>query len=255
MFAETIDGWRDACEDVASEMLAAAGLGEGPVDAFALAASMGVEVVIDRTLLGRTRFKRLGGTPTIFLKPDAVEERQHWALAKELGERSVDRVLDRLGRRSDGRVERIGGRMREQIATELASRLLLPGRQFHAVLDETDGDLHALKERFATASYDLILLSLLRWPEASVVTLFDDRQPIRRFGNREHSPKMTALEHEVWSTMRRTGRRCERIEDGVRVQGWVVRDDDGVRHMLRTTEVPVGPRQLDLLDLLEPAAA
>ena len=253
MYAETIDGWREACDEVAGEMLAEAGLGEGPVDAFALAAALGVEVVLDRTLLGRTRFKRLGGTPTIFLKPDRAEERQHWALAKEIGERSLDRVLDRLT--LDDRQRKIGGRLREQIATELAGRLLLPGRAFHAALDETGGDLAAMKERFDTASHELILLAMLRWPEWSVVTLFEDRQVIRRFGNRGPSPTMGPLEHEVWSEVRRTGRPVERCEDGVRVQGWAVGEGDDRRELLRTTEAPRGDRQLGLLDALELAAA
>ena len=250
MFAETIEGWRDACDDVAAEILSETGLSEGPVDAFALAAAMGLNVILDRTLLGRTRFRRIGETPTIFLKPDRAEERQHWALAKEIGERTIGRVLSRLGREEG---DRVGGRMKEQIATELAGRLLLPGREFHAVLESADGDIHTIKDHFATASYELILLALLRWPERSVVTVFEEGQSIRRFGNRGPAPKLSPVEHEVWDAVRRTGRSVERVEDGLRVQGWSVGDGEDRREMLRTTEAARMPRQLELIDMTPPA--
>ena len=249
MIAETIVGWREACEDVAGAILRETGLTETPVDAFSVAAALGLDVILDRTLLGGTRFKQLGGRPTIFLKPDAADERQHWALAKEIGERSVDRVLTSLGESG-----KVGGRLREQIATELAARLMLPGRAFHASLDEFDGDLHQMKDRFSTASYELILLAMLRWPEWSVVTLFDDHQVTRRFSNRGPAPKTSPLEHEVWAEVHRTGRPVERTEDGVRVQGWPVHQDGWRREMIRTTAVPRGDRQLDLLAALEAAA-
>ena len=245
MLARTIDGWREACDEVAAKMLAEAGLEDAPVDMFALAEALDFDIVIDRTMLGRTRFKQLGGRATIFLKPDKVSERQQWALAHELGERSVERVLLELGTQ-----EKVGGRLREQIATEVASRLLLPGRAFLEAVEETDGDLDALKARFESASYDLILLSLLRWPEESVVTLLEESSAVRRFGNRGPAPKMAAVEHELTGDLLREGGRVDRVEDGIRLQGWTVGGPEGVRVMLRTTKAPKVPRQLEFADLM-----
>lgn len=230
MIAAQIPGWRDACDDVIDEVIDELEIENPPVDAFDVARRMGVEIVYDKRQINRARFKRLGGSPTIFLRPDERAERLQWAVAHELGEQMTHRVFAKLHHEGP-----VGGAMREQAANELAGRLLLPRRWFFEAVEQFDGDVLALKNRFETASHELILLGLLRWPDWSVVTVFDNQQVTRRFGNQGSAPRMTPVEHEVWDECHRTGRTVEREEAGVRVQAWAVHEGDWRRELMRVT--------------------
>lgn len=238
MIAVFPNGWRDACDDVVEELLDDLSLESAPpIDAIAVAKQLGMDVVYDQSMRTRARFKRLAGSPTIFLKPEERPERLQWAVAHELGERLAARVFEKLERDHSSDQVRPGsprGLMREQVANEIAGRLLLPRRWFFDALEQNDFDLHALKNQFSTASYELILLGLLRWPEWSVVTVFDNQEVTRRFSNRGSAPRLSPLEYDVWQECHQTGRSCERSADGVRVRAWAAHQDDWKRELLRT---------------------
>ena len=230
MLMQTVRGWKKACDTVADELLAEAGFDVPPVDAFALARRHGFETVLDKTQLVRTRFKLLRGRPTIFVRPDRLAERQHWAVARELAERNLDRIAGELTGPT-----KLPGYLKQQIANEMASRILLPKRWFLPAVEELDGDVMALKRRFATASHELVLLALLRMPGRSIVTLLDEQQVTRRFSNRGTAPAMTALEQGVWQQVHRIGMPCDVEEDGMRVQCWPLHLDGNRREFMRVS--------------------
>lgn len=251
MIAVTIPGWRDACDDIVDETLAKMDLDCPPVDAIAVAAAQGVEVVFNRSIFGRARLRELGGRRSIVVRPDGVEaepvksadgrarsqrnchyqsEATQWAVAHQLGEQMASAVIQRTGHQGTVR-----GLMREQIASEFAGRLLLPRRWFFSALEREDGNLVALKEEFATASYELILLGMLRWPEWSTVTILEEGQSPRRFCNEGATRSWSSVELEAWNRCRRTKRSVDLEEDGLRVQAWAVHTNERKREFLRTT--------------------
>ena len=230
MRMQTVRGWKAACDAVAEELLAEAGIVGAPVDAFAVARRLGFETILDASQLVRTRFKVLRGRPTLFVRPDRVAERQHWAVARAIAERSLDRIAAKLNHRGP-----LPGRLKEQIANEMASRLLLPKRWFFPAVEELDGDVMALKRRFATASHELVLLAMLRLPEKNVVALFDDMRVMRRFGNRGGQPEMTELESAVWRQVHRLGMPSDVEDHGMRVQCWPLHIDGHRREFMRVS--------------------
>lgn len=230
MRLHTIRGWKKACQQVAEELLAEAGFESGPVDAFTLARRLGYETILDASQLVRTRFKVLRGRPTIFVRPDRLAERQHWAVAREIAERNIDRVADRL--RVPGQLP---GYLKQQITNEMASLILLPMSWFLPAVEELDGDVMALKRRFATASHELVLLALLRTPGRTVVTLLDEQQTTRRFASRGRVPAMTDLEHSVWQQVHRIGMPCDVEQDGMRIQCWPLHVNGHRREFMRVS--------------------
>ena len=74
-----------------------------PVDAFAIARELGITIAMDDCQTGRARYVRLSNRnalhpkPTILLRSDPRFERQHWAVAHEIGEHTAHRVFQRLG--------------------------------------------------------------------------------------------------------------------------------------------------------------
>src|SRR6187402_1060876 len=158
-----------ACDEIAEELLAEAGWSDPPVDAFRLAAELGYEIAFDARQQARGRFKRLRGRPTMFLSPDDRPERLHWAAAHEIGESAAYRVFELL----DVDPHLAETDFREKIAAQLASALLLPRRQFEGDVLRHDGDVPALKSKYATASHELILTSQLRMETLMLASIFD----------------------------------------------------------------------------------
>ena len=119
---------------VAMEILAERGVDGPPVDAFAIAGLLGITVAMDDRQQGRARYVRLSGhrrdsrRPTILVRSDPRGERRQWAVAHEIGEHAAFRVFLRWG--VDARV--VDPRSREEVANQLAGRLLLPTEWFTA---------------------------------------------------------------------------------------------------------------------------
>ena len=157
----------DAC---AAEVLWEAGVTEPPVDALALpkalrprrrarfcdAASRSIRAV------WRSRGQN-GGQGTIVVGVAERPEREQWAVAHEIGESVAYRVFERLGVAFDEALPTA----RELVANRLASALLLPRRWFAADGREHDWDLLELKERYRTASHELIARRMLEMPARS----------------------------------------------------------------------------------------
>ncbi|MGD0900782.1 MAG: ImmA/IrrE family metallo-endopeptidase, partial [Thermoguttaceae bacterium] len=117
---------------VVFEILNEAGIHGPPVDAMDLARRLGITVATDEFQEGRARYVRLRGghpsqlRPTILLRPFDRRERQHWAVAHEIGEHAAYRVFAAWG--ADPR--ETPPRAREETANCLAGRLLVPTAWF-----------------------------------------------------------------------------------------------------------------------------
>jgi len=233
-----------ACDEVAEELLAEAGWSNPPVDAFQLAAELGYEIAFDARQEARGRFKRLGGRPTMFLSPDDRPERLQWAAAHEIGESAAYRVfelldIDPLLMETD---------LREKVAAQLASALLLPRREFEADALLHDGDVPALKAKYATASHELILTAQLRMEPLMLASVFDHGELTRRRTNgRLAAPPLMAVERQAQLRAHATGRPVVLTGRGVRVQAWAIHEAGWKRELLRTT--PLETEDSEELDI------
>jgi hypothetical protein len=238
--AEEISAGLDA---VAMEILEEAGIEGPPVDALALARSIGITVATDDRQQGRARYVRLGGhrgrslRATILLKPEPRSERRHWALAHEIGEHVAQRVFTQLG--SDPR--EAAPDAREAVANQMAGRLLLPTAWFAPDAASLAWDLFALKRRYATASHELIARRMLEMPAPAIMTIFDQgRLYFRRSNLPGRVPAPSAVETRCWREVHDHVQPRETFDGITRIQGWPVHEDGWKREILRT-EVDLEP--------------
>jgi hypothetical protein len=215
----TINEWREAIADMVTELFEQSQRLGPPVDAIRIARSLGAEVVLDGSLAGRGRIKRISGCPTLFLRPDDRPERLQWAAAHELGEALAVRLCRRLGRDE----AEVSPQEREDIANRLAREILLPYDWFRCDCHAFEFDLVRLKQRYRTASHELIAWRWLDLESPAVVTVFDHGQLTRRRGNGSSSPPpLTDVERRCWERLRQT-RQSARTEDSrLSVRGWCV---------------------------------
>jgi hypothetical protein len=230
----------DAC---AAETLWEAGIVEPPVDAFALADGLGIIVARDVTLPYRGRFARLaasthddgGGIATIVVGTADRPEREQWAVAHEVGESITHRVFDRLGVAIDESLPTA----RELVANRLASAFLLPRRWFAADGREFEWDLFDLKERYSTASHELIARRMLEMRPAVVITICDHgRVQWRRSNGMLRPPALLPDEKSAWREAHITGLPASATldaETGLEsVHCWPIHEEGWKREILRS---------------------
>lgn len=189
----------DAC---AAEVLWEAGVIEPPIDALEVAAELGMIVARDYSMRYRGHYARLaecdgrgGGQGTIVVGQAERPEREQWAVAHEIGESVACRLFDRLGVSFDEALPA----SRELVANRLASCLLLPRRWFAVDGRELDWDLIAMKDRYATASHELIARRILEMRPPIVITVCDHgRVAWRRSNVSARPPAMLQEEKAVW---------------------------------------------------------
>ncbi|MDZ4821579.1 MAG: hypothetical protein SGJ20_21675 [Planctomycetota bacterium] len=189
-----------ALDKTAEEILASAGVAEPPVDAVRIASRLGIQLAWDDRQTGRARLVRFGrGTgraerPTIFLRRDPRVERIHWAVAHELGEQWSWRVFQLLGVDPE---EAAGER--EQVANLLAGRLIVPTCWFAEDCADSKFDLLHLKDRYPTASHELIARRMLDRPGLRIVTVFDQgKMSWRRSSAGRRAPPLSKAERALW---------------------------------------------------------
>jgi len=224
-------------DTVAAEALTEAGVGGPPIDAYRVAAAMGITVAIDDRQAGRSRYVRLNGyrarrpRATILLRTDPRCERMQWAVAHEIGEHVAHRVFARLG--VDPR--ETFANAREAVANHLAGRLLLPVEWFVDDALQCGWDLLELKARYATASHELIARRMLECRPAVIVSIFDHgRLYVRRSNLPGRVPPPSKAETRCWRAVHR-GNRAENAYDGLcTIQGWPVHEEGWKREILRT---------------------
>ncbi len=161
-------------DEVAAEQLEISGIAEPPVDAFQLADAIGLTVGRDERLSNRARLVRLHvgaghSHASILLAPEPRPERQHWAVAHEIGEHLAAEICFRLGI-SGSELPPAG---REQLANQLANRILLPAEWFFPDAREQAWDLLSLKQLYSTASHELIARRMLDAAERAIISVYD----------------------------------------------------------------------------------
>ncbi len=223
-------------DHVAAEVLRQAAVGRPPVDVLVVARRLGIAVAWDGRQAGRARYVRLSGRcsgrarATILLRPEPRLERQQWAVAHEIGEHVAYRVFARWG--ADPRAAAPGAR--EQVASQLAGRLLLPTAWFAADGAACGWDLVALKARYATASHELIARRMLECRPPVVISIFDQRRlSFRRSNVAGRVPPPLPREMECWRRVHQSCRPSRTCQGPGVVQGWPIHEEGWRREILR----------------------
>jgi Zn-dependent peptidase ImmA (M78 family) len=233
------DEFAAALDAIAAEVLWEAGVTEPPIDAAAVAEALGLVVARDYAMPYRGRFVRLaeqggGGQATIVVGQAERPEREHWAIAHEIGESVAYRVYDRLGIPFHEALPT----SRELVANRLANSLLLPRRWFAADGRELDWDLMALKDRYSTASHELIARRMLDMRPDVVITVCDLGRMHWRRSNVARVPSLLPEEKAVWRECHETGLPTESsidAESGIQqVRCWPVHEPGWKREILRS---------------------
>jgi Zn-dependent peptidase ImmA (M78 family) len=214
------------------ELLHAAHVEQPPVDAIQLAQRhLGMVVCLDRRQAARGRAQRTGGRPQIFLKPEPSEERHQWTVAHEIGEHLKVKLLDRLG--IDPHETR--PMMGESLANLFAHHLLVPSCWFASDAVQFGYDVLQLKQRYQTASHEVLALRLLDLPEPVIITIVDNDHVARRRSNAWRVTKaLEPVEKRCQHYVHYYSRPKLFSEDGWTVQGWPVHQPDWKREILRS---------------------
>ncbi|MCH8922317.1 MAG: ImmA/IrrE family metallo-endopeptidase, partial [Planctomycetes bacterium] len=166
------------------------------------------------------------------LRHDPRAERRQWAVAHEIGEHLAQRVFALLGVSARAAPPNA----REQVANLLAARLLLPTPWFQADGERLAWDLLGLKQRYTSASHELIARRMLDMPPPVIVSIFDhDRLTFRRSNLPGRAPPISQQEAACRSTAHSSGKSASG-ETGLDViQAWPVHEPDWKREIMRTT--------------------
>jgi Zn-dependent peptidase ImmA (M78 family) len=224
-----------ALDDVACDLLVAAGVDGPPVDAFRVAEALGIDVAWDDRQAGRARLVALhegehAARTSILLRRDPRDERRHWAVAHEIGEAAAHRVFARLS--VDPRVAPPAAR--EDVANRLAGRLLLPTAWLRAAGIGSGWDIAAIKRRSVHASHELVARRILEMDVPVIVTVFDqNRISWRRSNVSGRAPRLSPTERRCQSIVHDSGQPATCDAAGQVVQGWAVHEDDWRREILR----------------------
>ncbi len=217
-----------ALDAVVDDLLAAAGVREPPVDAIALA-ERHLGFVIRRASGGRRPRGRAGESVSITVDPDASPEARQWVAAKAIGRHLAPEVVRRLGVDAADKAA-------AALGNQLAERVLVPTAWFAADAAACHYDLLSLKERYATASYELLADRWLDLPEPCVVAVFDDgRVTLRRSNAHRVNRRPTPAEERCARLVVSSGRPRSVAHGGWSVRGWPVPASHGPRVILRST--------------------
>ncbi len=221
-----------AVDEVVHRYLRRAGINRPAVDPLRVAERLGIGAQWDGSLPGRGERRLVGGRSLILVRPDERDEREHFAIAHEIGEeRAVADILELL---DDGATD---ARRREQLANLFAGRLLCPRPWFNREVERVGFHLRKLKRTFHTASHEVIARQFLQDDVPCVITIVDQGRVCTRLGNVAHDRRLSPLEQRVWERCHRTSRRVRRRQDGMCVEACAVHERDWKREILRTTEM------------------
>jgi Zn-dependent peptidase ImmA (M78 family) len=214
------------------ELLDAAHVTEPPVDAIALAQRhLGMVVCLDRSQPQRGRAQRSAGRKQIFLRPEPTEERHQWTVAHEIGEHFKSTLLERLGA-EPGETRAMAG---ESLANLFANRLLVPTSWLAADAPACGYDVLALKQRYRTASHEVIAWRFLDLPEPCVITVIDNDHVSRRRSNSFRvTRQLEPAERECQRYVNERGKPHVVRKGAWIAQGWPVHGTDWKREILRS---------------------
>ncbi len=222
--------WSAALDRVVSDLLDAAGVGQPPVDALAIAEHH-LGFVVAREAGARRPAGRSKDARSINIDPDSSVEASQWVAAQAIGRHLRPALLRQLG--ADTGDERPAGGA--SLANRLAERLLTPTPWFAADAAATGYDLFALKDRYATAGHELIARRWLDLPEPCVVALLTDGCVTWRRSNAFRvNKRLSAAEELCQRAVTASGRPDTRTRAGWTVSGWPVPLTLGDRIFLRS---------------------
>jgi hypothetical protein len=214
-------------ERAVEELLDQAGLTGPPVDAVALARRhLGLVVDSDRGQPQRAGVGRKNS-----LRPEPTEEREQWTAAHAIGEHFKAKLLERLGIPPEQKRALAGG----SLANLFAARLLAPGRWFAGDARALGFDLPGLKQRYRTASHEMLAWRMVDLPDPCIVTVVDDGRVHRRRSNAWRVRKeLSGPERACQRLVQAHGRPHALREGGWSVQGWPVHREGRQREILRS---------------------
>lgn len=221
-------------DEVCLGVIRTAGIVRPPINALTVAESLGLVVAWDERQRGRARLVGSNSVGrwrgTILLRPDPRQERRQWAVAHEIGEHLAGQVFERLGTPPD----EVRPAERESVANLLSARLLIPTRWFAKDAARCSWDLATLKQRYDTASHELIARRMLDFAEPILITVFDQGQVTFRRGNTlRKSPPLCADEISAQQQAHEAGTPV--VQQGkVAVHAWPVHEEQWKREILRT---------------------
>lgn len=236
------DEFAGAIDATAAEVLWEAGVAEPPVDALAVAERLRLVVARDLAMPSRGRFVRVadqygldGAQGTIVVGPSERPEREQWTVAHEIGESVAYRVFERLGVDFDEELPAA----RERVANRMAGALLLPRRWFVADGHDHEWDLLDLKDRYYTASHELIAQRMLEMRMPIVITVCDLGQVHWRRSNASaRPPGLLPAEEAIWREVHETSIRASGTldaESGLEsVRCWPIHEPGWKREIMRS---------------------
>jgi len=221
---------------VIEDLLATAMVYSPPVDTLHLARRLGLNVVVDALQAGRARLvalqhRRTLRQETIVVRPEPRPERLQWAVAHEIGEAHAATIFQTLSL-DPGELPLDA---RERLANRFASHLLLPTAWFLADARQLHADLFALKQKYTTASHELIARRMLDIAEPQIVTVIDNGQVTWRESNLPgQAPPLLPLEQSCRQAAQPTGTAVISEDFFATVQTWQIQEPNWHREILRT---------------------
>lgn len=221
-----------AVDRMVVKLLAAAGVDQPPVDAIRIAQrTLGIVVCLDGSQQARGRAQRSGPQRQIYLRPEPIKERHQWTVAHEIGEHLKTELLRSL----DIEPEQTSCMMGESLANLFAGRLLVPQAWFSTDASALHYDVAALRERYSSASHEVVGMRLLDLPAPCIITIVDNGHIYRRRSNA--LPVTRTLEPpelQCQEYVHRYSRKYRVQEAGWTVYGWPVHQVDWKREILRS---------------------
>lgn len=213
------------------QILDQAGMVEPPVDALSLARDpFGMEIRLESGSSPSRIYPRRSVSPSLVLDSDWTEEVSQWKAAQAIGFYLKPKILDQLGCGKD-----LAMGFGESLANLLAQRLLVPLPMLADEFRRSDQDLLVLKERFSTASHEIIALRLLDLPDPCIITIVDNGHVVKRRSNSWRVRKELApLEKQVQQYVKKYSRPQSIHESGWSIKGWPIHESDWKREILRS---------------------
>jgi hypothetical protein len=209
------------------ELLAEAGVNEPPVDAIALARHLGVAVSFDGK---QTQRRGQRANVKQGAHSQLTEEQRQWLAAHEIGAHLQADLLSRLD--IDPTQPRT---LTGSLPNLLADHLLVPRRWLAEEGRAAGYDLLDLKQRFRTASQEIIAWRLLDLPEPCIITIIDNDHVHRRRSNAWRiNRELSEPEKRCQRYVHQYNRPHTLAEEGWTVQGWPVHQVDWKREVLRS---------------------
>lgn len=219
-------------DELIAELLTKADIHEPPVDAIVLAQRhLGMSVLLDRRQTERGRAQRAGKRPQIFLRPEPTVERHQWSVAHEIGEHLKTQILARLNLEPEEARILTG----DSLTNVFSSRLLVPGFWFADDARRLDCDLLQLKQRYSTASHEVIARRFLELPFPTVITVVDnDTVELRKSNGPRVSKTLEPIEREAQQYVNLHSKPKLLARDSWTVQCWPIHQTDWRREILRS---------------------